>query len=279
MTEVKLAWSLTRWVSRVLNTLESRSETLSFDTLSSPSLIASIMTESMALMKDSLSVQKCFDLSRKSSPTLYPSPLTTALNTDLMLSRSCGERLLTMPGSKITNWLGAAYWSSLFRTRMLPGCKSACTRLSVNIIFKHMRTPILAIRWLSAIPFFVIVFLFLSMNSLMCLPLSYDSTITSRWQRSKNGLGNTMSGCFEKLALNLLRFLASTLRSSCDFMSTANSSRPSFMLSQFRSGNIHVARSANVRISRRSRRNLFSTLGWSTLTATSTPSYWASVAL
>merc|ERR1719277_2404851 len=74
----------------------------------------------------------------------------------------------------------------------------------------------------------------------MCFPLSYDSTITSRWHRSKKGLGNTTSGCLEKFSLNLLRFLASTLRSSCDFMRAANSSRPSFMLSQFRSGNIHV---------------------------------------
>ena len=50
-------------------------------------------------MKDSRSVQKCFDRSRKSSPTLYPSPLTTAPKTDLMLSRSVGERLLTMPAN------------------------------------------------------------------------------------------------------------------------------------------------------------------------------------
>ena len=48
-------------------------------------------------MKDSLSVHKCLDLSRKSSPTLYPLPWTTALKTDLMLSKSRGERLQTMP--------------------------------------------------------------------------------------------------------------------------------------------------------------------------------------
>mmetsp|Transcript_17140 Transcript_17140/g.53286 ORF Transcript_17140/g.53286 Transcript_17140/m.53286 type:complete len:229 (+) Transcript_17140:526-1212(+) len=215
----------------------------------------------MPPQKPSMSAQCCScAFSTISRPACVPSHCKNAC---MMLSISLcvsGRSSLTMPASRKT----MRRLPLRPATRMLPGCRSQCTKLSMKIIlaieFMPRRESSLRARASHADE---------SMKVEMGTPGWKLSTSRSRDERRGNGSGITIASSFAKFACSRARFLASCLRSSCQNICSAKSSTTSGSESHLSAG-MRDSTCATVLMMSMSTSTIASTPGWITLTATST---------
>mmetsp|Transcript_14920 Transcript_14920/g.45610 ORF Transcript_14920/g.45610 Transcript_14920/m.45610 type:complete len:244 (-) Transcript_14920:583-1314(-) len=170
-----------------------------------------------------------------------------------------GEMRLTMPASRKAREGGVASSPpECVTASMLPGCKSACTRLSTKIILRTASSPARA----------------KSLRSGDCvklstgLPLMRSSTSACRETHGHTGRGKRTVCTSAKLRASSSKLDASWRRSSCVRMAMENSSAMPTGSSKAAPGASARMRAARRRMARSSSISAL-TPGWRTFTATS----------
>mmetsp|Transcript_19800 Transcript_19800/g.66583 ORF Transcript_19800/g.66583 Transcript_19800/m.66583 type:complete len:305 (+) Transcript_19800:555-1469(+) len=200
--------------------------------------------------------------STMSWPAFSPSQLRKAWKM-LSITRCVSARSsLTMPASRKV----MRRWPFSPDTRMFPGCRSACTKLSMNIILAMEFMPSLESSFLQSASHASE-----SMKCAMGVPSSKVS-MSTRWdERESTGPGITIVSSSRKLCPRRRRLCASTRRSSWRNICLAKSSTNSGSESQWSAGTRPRRRARDRRMSM-STKTVPCTPGCSTFTATSRPS-------